>query len=80
MERQIEAVVLQVKEEAGIGRVAWPLTRGVPLPEGAVRKIEALSLKDKAGEELAIQTRALARWPDGSLKWALVDFQSDLGA
>ena len=80
MERQIEAVVLQVKEEAGIGRAAWPLTRGVPLPEGAVRKVEALSLKDKAGEELAIQTRALARWPDGSLKWALVDFQSDLGA
>ncbi len=80
MERETGAVALRVKEEAGVERLAWPLTRGVPLPEGAVREIGALSLEDGAGEGVAIQTRELARWRDGSLKWVLVNFQGNLGA
>ncbi len=73
-------VPLHVEERAGIDRRCWPLTRGVPLERGAVQNIDDLRLTSDDDTSLATQLRPLARWPDGSLKWVLVDWQSDLSA
>ena len=63
------------KEVSGINRKAEPVTVGIPFPEGMLyekKGIPQLSLK---GTD-AYQFRTLARWPDGSVKWVLVDFQA----
>ena len=75
-----EGIEIRLKEEEGIGRVAWPLTRGVPLAQGAVMDISGLWLADGAEKVTAAQFKVLGRWPDGSVKWVLVDFQGDVEA
>ena len=73
-------IQIRVREEAGIARERWPLTRGVPLPVGAVEGVDGLRLVNGAGEEVVAQFRVLGKWPDGSAKWILVDFQGDVEA
>ena len=53
-------------------RTRWPLTQGVPFPRGALASAEQVRLTDAAGESMATQAEAFARWPDGSIKWLLV--------
>ena len=45
---------------------------GVPLPRGAVHDPSGLRLTDE-GRPQRTQTRALAHWSDGSIKWLLVE-------
>ncbi len=73
-------VPLTVEEPAGVARQAWPVTSGVPLAQGALNDDQAAALFDAAGGEVPLQTEALARWPDGSVRWLLLDFQIDLAA
>ena len=52
--------------------VNYPVTFGVPLPRGRVRDVPQLALS--VGEQLASASgRATAHWPDGSIRWLLVD-------
>jgi len=51
-----------------------PVTRGVPFPRGALIDPAAVALFDDAGREVFVQTQALSRWPDGSVRWLLLDF------
>lgn len=44
-------------------------TWGVPWAKGALKKNAVFSLQGNAGENIALQSWALAYWPDGSLKW-----------
>lgn len=55
----------------------WPVTRGVPLPEGVLIDTNGLGVVSPDGARVPTQCRVLGRWPDGSAKWALVDFQAD---
>ncbi len=73
-------VALHVREEDGLARRAWPLTRGVALPEGSAREIDSLCLWDESNLAQPAQFRVLSRWHDGSIKWVLTDFQADLSA
>ena len=75
-----EGIALKVKEAEGITRRKFPLTRGVPLPQGTVADVENLSLQDAQGRDVPVQLRVLGRWPDESAKWVLVDFQADVEA
>ncbi|UCG49900.1 MAG: hypothetical protein JSU94_08970 [Phycisphaerales bacterium] len=72
-------VGLVVEEPSGVERRGWPVTSGVPLPEGGVAEPSCVRLRSD-GKELPLQTEALSRWPDGSVKWLLLDFQIDLQA
>jgi len=54
-----------------------PVRFGLPLPESMVFDPDELSL-ELAGRDLPIQTAILSRWPDGSARWVLIDFQADL--
>jgi len=49
----------------------WPVTSGVPFPKGALGSARNVRLLD--GKPL--QTTVTARWPDGSVKWLLLDFR-----
>jgi hypothetical protein len=51
------------------------VTSGVPFPKGALGSDRQLRLLDEQGSEIPVQTRTLGRWGDGSVKWALLDFQ-----
>lgn len=78
-EAKADSVPLMVKEPSGIQRKGWPVTSGVPLPEGAVRNPANVRLLSD-GKELPLQTEVMSSWPDGSVKWLLLDFQIDLRA
>jgi hypothetical protein len=58
---------------------ARPVTSGIPFPKGAVGSDQHLRLLDASGQELPLQSRTLGRWNDGSVKWALLDFQKTSG-
>jgi hypothetical protein len=73
-------LTVTVAEPAGVRRTGWPVTSGVPLAEGALRDSRAAALFTAEGREVPLQTEALSRWPDGSIRWLLLDFQTDLGA
>ncbi len=55
-----------------------PLTFSVPWPRGAVMDCAALMVRTAAGAPLAVQTQVLDRWPDGSARWTLLDWQADV--
>lgn len=72
-------VELTVTEPAGVDRLALPVTGGVPLAKGALYRADNVRLL-AGGVTLPLQSRAEARWEDGSIKWLLLDTQLDLKA
>ncbi len=75
----IPLVATPTGEAAG----AWhrvPLTAGVPLPRGAVNDLIGWTLRGPDTRDLPLQLAATERWPDGSLRWMLLDTQVDLPA
>jgi hypothetical protein len=71
---------LTVSEPAAINRRSAPVTSGVPFPMGALHTNTPLQLVDAQGQLIALQHRTTATWRDGSVKWALLDFQTDIAA
>ena len=53
-----------------------PVTLGVPFPRGTCREPDDLVLTDDRGEIVPLQARALDLWSDGTVRWALIDFQA----
>ena len=87
---QAGGVLLTVRETGGIDRQAWPVTCGVPFPDGQI-SAEAIRqdhwrLVDQAGKEVASQAEVATTWgiyPDGSngyAKWIHVTFLADVPA
>src|SRR5262245_49757331 len=74
------AVPLALEETAGVVRHAFPSTASVPLPQGRVRSTDALWLETPDNHAALLQARALQRWPDGSVRWLLLDFLADVPA
>ncbi len=72
-----QKLTLDVKEPLGFARNHWPLSAGVPFPRGTVKDASLMRIVD-GGTASAVQARALSRWPDGSVRWALLDWQADL--
>jgi len=75
-----EEVVLEVREHAGVDRDGWPVTGGVPFGRGELTDVADVELRDADGVPVRLQREPLARWPDGSVKWLLVDFFADARA
>jgi len=73
-------VTLTVREPAGLARRQAPVTTGLPFAPGKLAKGVPLKLLDSSGKEVPLQTRVLATWPDGSVKWLLLDFQATVPA
>ena len=73
-------VRLTVTEPSGVARVSWPVTSGIPLGRMALRDPASVVLIDGRGNHLPLQTEVLTRWPDGSIRWLLIDFPIELAA
>jgi len=58
-----KSISLRVCEEEGINRTAWPLTRGVALPEGAVHDAQTLRLECEDGRAVPL---SYARYRTGA--------------
>lgn len=68
-------------------RVLWPhefdrtdqwAVGGVPLDRGELDPDDEVALRNDEGGNLPLQTRELAYWPDGSVKWLLVVTRCDV--
>jgi hypothetical protein len=70
---------ITVSEHAGATGGVWPFAAGVPLPRGWVAEPSRLDLRD-GKRALPVQARVLSRWSDGSPRWVLLDWQSELRA
>ncbi len=76
-------IPLTIRNPHDVDLTAWPITQGIPLPEGEVHSQwlhNVLRLVDPSGRAVPVQGRQLARWSDGSIKWLLLDFQADIPA
>ena len=79
-------VAAKTEEGALLRRTAEPVTIGLPFPSGVcvdARLLtieggpETTALQPDLGAVRPLQARVLDRWPDGSIRWALLDFQAD---
>ncbi len=71
------AITLTIEETEGIDRINEPVTSGVPFEEGVLTNKDNVRLFDGV-TELPLQTNVTSKWPDGSIKWLLLDFQADV--
>lgn len=70
-------IPLSVSAREGSPAAAVPVSGGVPFAEGVLTDPGQVRLL-QGGREVPAQFRRAARWPDGSVRWLLVDFVSDL--
>jgi hypothetical protein len=64
----------------GLPRYHEPFTVGVPLPRGLETGTDNWQIVESTGQPLPLQSGVLERWSDGSIRWALLDFQADVTA
>lgn len=71
----IERTIPLTVDGAGV-RLAepFPVTGGIPFGRGELTDVTRVRVSDEE-RELPLQTEVLARWPDGSVKWLLLDVQ-----
>ncbi|MFH1857999.1 MAG: glycoside hydrolase domain-containing protein [Candidatus Omnitrophota bacterium] len=50
----------------------FPVSGGIPFPYGYLKDASSVHLRTADRDELPIQTRGLAFWEDGSIRWLLV--------
>ena len=72
------ATTIHVWEPSNHPRNQWPITVSVPFAAGALREPGQVVLRDPRSGQIPTQRRVLASWPDGSVKWLLLDFATDL--
>ena len=58
--------------------VRWPVAGSVPFPPGTLTSPHRVRLLDGAGNERLVQAETVSRWPDGSVRWLMLDFIADL--
>jgi len=78
MSRTPSTTTLTLSMQAGPGRAdaCEPITVGIPIPRGLVDDPRQIRLADEAGKPIPLQALPTERWPDGSVRWALLDFQA----
>lgn len=73
-------IPLTISEGAGVSRRSELVTSGVPFPQGKLDTDKNVRLLDEHGGEIPLQVQTTASWPDGSVKWLLLDFLADVNA
>ena len=67
------AVLIEVENRSGAAADEC-ISAGAPFARGALRDVDTLALSDASGRPVALQTKILSQWPDGSARWVLADF------
>jgi hypothetical protein len=65
-------VSLKVVRGTGVAGPGRLVATGVPLPQGLAKDSVRWKVTCADGTELPVQSRTLARWPDGSVQWLFV--------
>ena len=75
-----KTIQTQVEEAVGVSRLNYPLTHPLrcPFAQGTLNDRNRIRLMASDGVELPLQTTVLSHWPDGSIKWLLLDAQVSL--
>jgi hypothetical protein len=79
MSRSPSIMTAELAVHVPAARGREPLACGLPWPRAAVPEGAFLELCDARGEHVPLQMRVLDHWPDGSVRWALLDWQADVG-
>jgi hypothetical protein len=74
----LDTLELMIEPQGPTRRRGEPVRCGVPWPRGVLRDAGRLAMTDADGRPVALQARALDRWPDGSVRWALLDWRATL--
>ncbi|MGI6083020.1 MAG: beta-L-arabinofuranosidase domain-containing protein, partial [Limnochordia bacterium] len=76
-----ERIGMEVKGPLGAD-ISAPVTHGVPFAQGHLlpSQLGRIRLLDDEERPVPVQTRSLALWPDGSVKWTLLSFKGRPGA
>lgn len=72
-----KAVPIELQEETGNAGAA-DIRFGFPLPQGAVFDLSHFQVCAPAGRQIAAQFSATSFWPDKSIKWVLIQFNTTL--
>src|SRR4051812_22801405 len=75
---QVAEIIVEARD--GLERRREPVTCGIPWPRGVLHDVADLSMRDERGEVVSLQARCLDRWPDGSVRWVLLDWQASVAA
>ncbi len=78
LNNKIVRVPFIVKNETDALCQLCPVEGGVPLPMGEVKDIKTIRIRNSSEEDLPFQVKALAYWPDQSVKWVGVHFATTL--
>ena len=73
-----ERIPLTIRNPSDVPYSSVPVTGGIPFPTGVLGSSEHLRMLGPDGAEVPLQARTLGQWLDGSVKWALLDFQADV--
>jgi len=72
----VPVLTVAVRPVSSRVEVCEPVTIGIPFPAGAVEDVRTITLHDEHGTAVAVQALPTEAWPDGSVRWALLDFCS----
>ncbi len=75
----MHSLTAHITEPAGVNRRRWPITAGVPFAQGEIRSGDQIRL-ECAGQPSQCHWDVRARWPDGTVRWTLLDTQVDVAA
>jgi hypothetical protein len=64
----------------GLPEDGYPVTWGIPFGQGRLLDEKRVALAGPGGKPVPAQTAVLHRWPDGSIRWLLLDFQANGGS
>ncbi len=67
-------ILLELRRRAPTAPHTEPVSSGVPFPRGMLNDTDAIEVRDEHGRVRPAQVTVLARWPDASVRWALLDF------
>jgi hypothetical protein len=70
----VHHIPLTVKNPHKFAAKRWPVTTGIPFPQGVLGSIKHVQLN------VPSQIKTTARWLDGSIKWILVTFMAEVPA
>jgi len=73
------SIPLTVRNPHGFSATSWPVTQGVPFPQGILGSSDDLRLT-LGGQEVPAQVATTGTWPDGSVKWVLISLLADVPA
>lgn len=71
-------VSLTVANDTDSPRTNEPVVSGVPIPRGDLASPDHARLLDASGTPVPCRITSTGIWPDGSVKWLLLDFQASV--